>query len=153
LASKRKEATTRVGRAPDLLPFQQFFLRFCRERGWSYRRAAEQIGDIAGPNVWAWAQGLSTPDETRQERLAKLAGVAVEDVARLVWEQKRRRREALARTRGALPGVLAEGEPESGNAWARVEALIGAVEGPKDWAAEHDHYLYGLPKRRRPPRR
>jgi hypothetical protein len=28
-----------------------------------------------------------------------------------------------------------------------LEKLIGTVEAPSDWAAEHDHYLYGTPKR------
>jgi hypothetical protein len=30
-----------------------------------------------------------------------------------------------------------------GDAVAVLEQLIGTVEGPPDWAAEHDHYLYG----------
>jgi hypothetical protein len=30
---------------------------------------------------------------------------------------------------------------------AVLEKLIGTVEAPSDWAAEHDHYLYGTPKR------
>lgn len=34
---------------------------------------------------------------------------------------------------------------ESGLAF--LENLIGAVEAPADWAAEHDHYLYGSPRR------
>jgi hypothetical protein len=25
--------------------------------------------------------------------------------------------------------------------------LVGSVEAPRDWSAEHDHYLYGTPKR------
>lgn len=33
------------------------------------------------------------------------------------------------------------------NAWDTLEGLIGAIQGPEDWAAEHDHYLYGTPKR------
>jgi hypothetical protein len=24
----------------------------------------------------------------------------------------------------------------------------GTVEGPEDWSEEHDHYLYGVPKRK-----
>lgn len=28
----------------------------------------------------------------------------------------------------------------------QIEAEFGLVEGPEDWAAEHDHYLYGSPK-------
>lgn len=34
-----------------------------------------------------------------------------------------------------------------GDALAVLEDLIGTVEAPSDWAAEHDHYLYGSPKR------
>lgn len=33
------------------------------------------------------------------------------------------------------------------DALAVLEGLIGTVEAPSDWAAEHDHYLYGTPKR------
>ncbi len=32
-------------------------------------------------------------------------------------------------------------------AWDVLESLIGTVEAPEDWASEHDHYLYGTPKR------
>lgn len=35
----------------------------------------------------------------------------------------------------------------SGNAWAILESLTGTVEAPADWSTEHDHYLYGTPKR------
>jgi hypothetical protein len=37
--------------------------------------------------------------------------------------------------------------PRSGDALSVLEDLIGTVEAPVDWAAEHDHYLYGTPKR------
>ena len=33
------------------------------------------------------------------------------------------------------------------SAWDVLDALRGAVEAPTDWAAQHDHYLYGTPKR------
>lgn len=29
-----------------------------------------------------------------------------------------------------------------------IEAECGLAEGPEDWAAEMDHYVYGSPKRR-----
>lgn len=29
----------------------------------------------------------------------------------------------------------------------RLEAKAGLIDGPTDWAAEHDHYLYGAPKK------
>jgi hypothetical protein len=28
----------------------------------------------------------------------------------------------------------------------RLENQAGLIDGPTDWAAEHDHYLYGVPK-------
>ena len=31
--------------------------------------------------------------------------------------------------------------------WDVLSEFSGMVEGPKDWAEEHDHYLYGIPKR------
>ncbi len=33
------------------------------------------------------------------------------------------------------------------SAWDVLDALRGAVEAPADWAAQHDHYLYGTAKR------
>jgi hypothetical protein len=30
--------------------------------------------------------------------------------------------------------------------WDAISNLVGSVEAPTDWAAEHDHYLYGTPK-------
>jgi hypothetical protein len=29
----------------------------------------------------------------------------------------------------------------------RLESETGLIDGPTDWAAEHDHYLYGAPKK------
>jgi hypothetical protein len=38
--------------------------------------------------------------------------------------------------------------PNNGNnAWDILEKMAGTVEGPPDWSAQHDHYLYGTPKR------
>ncbi|MBI5651233.1 MAG: hypothetical protein HZC40_12440 [Chloroflexi bacterium] len=37
--------------------------------------------------------------------------------------------------------------PKEGNVWDVLEALSGTVNAPADWAHEHDHYLYGTPKR------
>jgi transcriptional regulator with XRE-family HTH domain len=136
------------------LPFQDFFNRMLRERGWSLRYIGARIG-VAGPNVWSYVHGGNTPSEAVQERIARLAGVAVQDVARLVWEQKRLRRAQLARRRATTAGRSSREAPagQSTGPWADVEALIGSIEGPTDWAAEHDHYLYGTPRRRRPRRR
>jgi hypothetical protein len=40
-----------------------------------------------------------------------------------------------------------KGEPEASDAWSTLSRLTGTVEAPEDWAQEHDHYLYGSPKR------
>jgi hypothetical protein len=40
-----------------------------------------------------------------------------------------------------------ETPPESGDLWDLLENLAGTVEAPPDWSDEHDHYLYGTPKR------
>lgn len=39
------------------------------------------------------------------------------------------------------PVVIAEG-----NAWEVLDAIAGSLDMPADWAAEHDHYLYGTEK-------
>jgi hypothetical protein len=36
---------------------------------------------------------------------------------------------------------------KTGNAWDVLEAHIGSISAPADWAAETDHYLHGTPKR------
>lgn len=33
------------------------------------------------------------------------------------------------------------------DAWAELESLAGTIDAPEDWSTEHDHYLYGVPKR------
>ena len=33
------------------------------------------------------------------------------------------------------------------NIWDTLERLAGTVDAPPDWSSEHDHYLYGSPKR------
>ena len=37
--------------------------------------------------------------------------------------------------------------PPAGSFFESIRDLIGSVEGPEDWAAEHDHYIHGTPKR------
>jgi hypothetical protein len=34
-----------------------------------------------------------------------------------------------------------------GDFWTVLQKLSGSVEAPADWSAEHDHYLYGTPKK------
>ena len=45
-----------------------------------------------------------------------------------------------------LPSTPPDG---TADAWDELEALAGSVEAPADWAREHDHYLYGAPRRAR----
>ncbi len=43
-----------------------------------------------------------------------------------------------------------EGPPRAGTEttfWDSLEKLTGSIEAPQDWSAEHDHYLYGVPRR------
>ncbi len=32
--------------------------------------------------------------------------------------------------------------------WDKLRGIAGTVEGPEDWARNHDHYIHGAPKRR-----
>lgn len=45
--------------------------------------------------------------------------------------------------------VTLEDLPEAvqDSAWDELEALAGSVDAPCDWSTEHDHYLYGSPRR------
>jgi hypothetical protein len=33
------------------------------------------------------------------------------------------------------------------DAWSVLRELAGTYDGPTDWSSEHDHYIYGTPKR------
>ena len=52
---------------------------------------------------------------------------------------------------GAETTAETKAEPEAalpeGGVWDLLEHAAGTVEMPADWASEHDHYLYGTPKR------
>jgi hypothetical protein len=39
-------------------------------------------------------------------------------------------------------------DPKRPTIWDKLLELAGTVEGPPDWAENHDHYLYGTPKRK-----
>ncbi len=42
---------------------------------------------------------------------------------------------------------LSQPQSDPGSVWDRLRRLAGTVEGPSDWAANHDHYIHGTPKR------
>jgi len=46
--------------------------------------------------------------------------------------------------------VTIEPEPEPAtvrDVWSELDELRGTLEAPADWADQHDHYLYGVPRR------
>jgi hypothetical protein len=45
------------------------------------------------------------------------------------------------------PQMGADAALPTGGVWDLLEKAAGTVEMPADWASEHDHYLYGTPKR------
>ncbi len=53
----------------------------------------------------------------------------------------------LERNKRYLITIVPEEVVPVQNAWDLLENLTGTVEAPEDWSAEHDHYLYGTPKR------
>jgi Protein of unknown function DUF104. len=40
-------------------------------------------------------------------------------------------------------------EQQAKSVWEILDEIVGTVEAPEDWSEEHDHYLYGTPKRKR----
>ena len=38
-------------------------------------------------------------------------------------------------------------DTDSSDAFDVLEKLTGTVEAPEDWAVQHDHYLYGTPRK------
>ena len=34
------------------------------------------------------------------------------------------------------------------DAWQLLDELAGSIDAPADWSSEHDHYLYGTPKKK-----
>lgn len=53
----------------------------------------------------------------------------------------------LERNKRYLITIVPEEVAPVQNAWDLLENLMGTVDAPEDWSAEHDHYLYGTPKR------
>ena len=49
---------------------------------------------------------------------------------------------------GAIVYVqVAEADTTRQNTWDRLRKLAGTVEGPVDWARNHDRYIHGTPQR------
>ncbi|MBK8266989.1 MAG: hypothetical protein IPK83_01240 [Planctomycetes bacterium] len=42
---------------------------------------------------------------------------------------------------------IVEGNGEQPSIWDKLKSIAGSVEGPEDWAENHDHYIHGTPKR------
>ena len=43
--------------------------------------------------------------------------------------------------------AVVEQQPPPPSLWDKLRALAGTVEGPEDWACNHDHYIHGTPRR------
>jgi hypothetical protein len=43
--------------------------------------------------------------------------------------------------------TVVEHQPPKPTIWDKLRALAGTVEGPEDWARNHDHYIHGTPRR------
>ena len=50
-------------------------------------------------------------------------------------------------SRAAVEPSTGEANPGGSGVWDLLERSAGTVEMPEDWAAGHDHYLYGTPNR------
>lgn len=91
--------------------------------------------------VTAVFDGKALLPETRLDlRTNSRYEITIEEVGHL---------DAASGVTGLNKAVLAP--PTAGDrpdAWDELESLTGSVEAPADWAAEHDHYLYGSSKRR-----
>jgi hypothetical protein len=54
----------------------------------------------------------------------------------------------VALPEGAAVNVeVVENSDGSPSLWEKLRDLAGTVEGPEDWAENHDHYIHGTPKR------
>jgi hypothetical protein len=57
----------------------------------------------------------------------------------------------LPRDRALIFHVEVMAEPDAnngtGNLWDTLNKFAGSIQAPSDWSLEHDHYLYGTPKR------
>ncbi|HYR57418.1 MAG TPA: hypothetical protein VEO95_02265 [Chthoniobacteraceae bacterium] len=61
------------------------------------------------------------------------------------WEQIEKRIGELRPANNQPPS----GETsKQGKSWREaIRPLVGSVDGPDDWAENHDHYIHGTPKR------
>jgi hypothetical protein len=46
----------------------------------------------------------------------------------------------------AAPTDVNSGNGDPTTVWDRLRKLAGTVEGPEDWAKNHNHYIHGTPK-------
>jgi hypothetical protein len=56
--------------------------------------------------------------------------------------------EGVALPEGAEVNIeLLKSDAPQTSVWEALQQLAGTVEGPEDWAENHDHYIHGTPKR------
>jgi hypothetical protein len=51
-------------------------------------------------------------------------------------------------TRCTVTVQVSDESAKGGNAWQLLDELAGSIEAPADWSTQHDHYLYGTPKKK-----
>ncbi len=44
--------------------------------------------------------------------------------------------------------VQTPGEGTFADAWRLLDEMSGSIDAPTDWSAEHNHYLYGTPRKK-----
>jgi len=79
---------------------------------------------------------MKNPSSNRRSTRARAAGGL-----------RRLARQAESSEPRSGPTGTIENVPGGADALSVLEALAGTIEAPADWSAEHDHYLYGAPKR------
>lgn len=94
---------------------------------------------------------------TKEQILAEMDGLSQEELEELYMLVKQF---LYTQRQGSVePGLLElsiqlpvdSAQDSAGmNAWDVLEKLAGTITAPEDWATEHDHYLYGAPKRQEP---
>ncbi|OQX26028.1 MAG: hypothetical protein BWK80_12500 [Desulfobacteraceae bacterium IS3] len=90
-----------------------------------------------------------TPLSNLQSELLKLYAFDLSheelaDLKKMLARQFADRLNAVCQKKSA---AAEDADPDSPDALEVLDRLAGTVEAPWDWAADHDHYLYGTPRK------
>lgn len=86
---------------------------------------------------------------TAKERVLRVIQALPADatVADAIMELRRLERGDVTPGPGSGIGTTDTVPDGEGDAFDLLRGLAGVLHAPADWAREHDHYLYGTPKR------